>query len=280
MIKYIHKYVRRELFPILTIQNYVRPATLEEAWELNQKKTSRVIGGMLWLRMGTGSVGTAIDLSGLGLDTIAETDDTFRIGAMVTQRQLEQHEALNTMTCGMLRRCVEHIVGVQFRNMATVGGSIWMRAGFSDLLTAFLALDTQVELYKGGVMSLAEFIERAPDRDLLVCLVVRKHAYRAAYQSVRVNRTDFPALTCAAACYDGQLRLTVGARPMRAMLVPGAEALANGATAEAVHAFARQAAQCVPTGSNSRGSSAYRTRLVRALTERTLTEMGGLTDAD
>lgn len=270
----------RELFPILTIQNYVRPATLQEAWELNQKKANRVIGGMLWLRMGSGSVSTVIDLSGLGLNTIEETEDAFLIGAMVTQRQLEQHEGLNALTCGVMRKCVEHIVGVQFRNMATVGGSLWMRAGFSDVLTAFLALDTQVELYKGGIVPLADFIARKPDRDLLVRVIVRKHAYQAAYQSVRVNKTDFPALTCAAAAFDGQCRVCVGARPMRAMLVPGADALAGGFTAQEAHAFARQAAQCVPTGANSRGSSAYRTRLVRVLTERTLMEMGGLGHAD
>lgn len=37
---------------MITIQNYVRPTTLEEAWTLNQNKRSRVIGGMLWLRLG------------------------------------------------------------------------------------------------------------------------------------------------------------------------------------------------------------------------------------
>ena len=62
---------------MFTIQNYVRAQSLEEAWELNQKKRNRVIGGMLWLKMGRGSVQTAIDLCDLGLDTIEETEDTF-----------------------------------------------------------------------------------------------------------------------------------------------------------------------------------------------------------
>ena len=35
---------------MLTIKNYVRAESLEEAYELNQKKSSRVIGGMLWMR--------------------------------------------------------------------------------------------------------------------------------------------------------------------------------------------------------------------------------------
>ena len=55
---------------MFTIKNYVRAQSLEEAWTLNQKRSSRIIGGMLWLKMGRGTVQTAIDLSDLGLDTI------------------------------------------------------------------------------------------------------------------------------------------------------------------------------------------------------------------
>ena len=36
---------------MMTIREYARPATLEEAWQLNQKKPNRVLGGMLWLKM-------------------------------------------------------------------------------------------------------------------------------------------------------------------------------------------------------------------------------------
>ena len=57
---------------MITIREYARPATLEEAWQLNQKRPNRVLGGMLWLKMEKISVGTAIDLSALGLDTIEE----------------------------------------------------------------------------------------------------------------------------------------------------------------------------------------------------------------
>ena len=58
---------------MMTIREYKRVESLEEAWELNQKKANRVIGGMIWLKMSRGNVGTAIDISGLGLDQIEET---------------------------------------------------------------------------------------------------------------------------------------------------------------------------------------------------------------
>ena len=59
---------------MMTIREYKRAESLEEAWQLNQKKNNRVIGGMIWLKMEKINVGTAIDLSGLGLDTIEETE--------------------------------------------------------------------------------------------------------------------------------------------------------------------------------------------------------------
>lgn len=94
------------------------------------EKPNRILGGMIWLKMETINVGTAIDLSGLGLDTIEETEDSFSIGAMVTLRQLEKHPGLAAYTHGAMRETVRHIVGVQLRNLATVGGSIYSRFGF------------------------------------------------------------------------------------------------------------------------------------------------------
>ena len=115
---------------MVTIQKYVKAQSLEEAWKLNQGKKNRILGGMLWMRLGNGTISTAIDLCDLGLDTIEETDEEFSIGARVTLRELEQHVGLNTYTHDAVKNAVKDIVGVQFRNMATIGGSIWGRFGF------------------------------------------------------------------------------------------------------------------------------------------------------
>ena len=62
---------------MLKIKQYVKAESLEQAYELNQKKTNRIVGGMLWLKMSTAQIQTAIDLSGLGLDQIEETEDVW-----------------------------------------------------------------------------------------------------------------------------------------------------------------------------------------------------------
>ena len=101
---------------MVTIQKYVKAQSLEEAWKLNQGKKNRILGGMLWMRLGNGTISTAIDLCDLGLDTIEETDEEFSIGARVTLRELEQHVGLNTYTHDAVKNAVKDIVGVQFRN--------------------------------------------------------------------------------------------------------------------------------------------------------------------
>ena len=261
---------------MLSIQNYVRVKSLDEAYDLNQNRRNRILGGMLWLKMSSITVPTAIDLSDLGLDTIEETDEEFSIGAMVSLRQLEQHPALNAYTNGAVERAVRDIVGVQFRNMATVGGSIFGRFGFSDVLTVFLAMDAYVELYKGGIIPLEQFARMEKDRDILVRLIVKKTDGAFAYQAMRNSRTDFPTLTCAAGRMNGEYRVAIGARPMKAVVLRDAQGLlAGGITEASVKAFADFAAERVTTDSNIRGTAAYRTHLIRVLTQRALTELEG-----
>ena len=245
---------------MITIREYKKVQSLEEAYELNQKKSNRIIGGMIWLKMETLNVGTAIDLSDLGLDAVEETETEFRIGAMTTLRTLETHEGLAAYTNGAMRESVRHIVGVQLRNLATLGGSLYSRFGFSDVLTMFLALDASVELYKGGIVPLSEYAERPKDRDILVRIIVPKKNAQFNYQSVRISQTDIPVLTCASVKDENGYRFAIGARPGRAMLFAPA-----GDTAEQM---AEAVQNEVQTGSSLRGSAEYRRHLAGVLVRR------------
>ena len=263
--------------PMLNIQTYVRAKSLEEAYTLNQKRNARVLGGMLWLKMASNTVGTAIDLCELGLDTIEEDETGVTLGAMATLRMLEQHPGLAAYTQNAAAKAVQDIVGVQFRNMATVGGSVWGRFGFSDVLTLLLAADARVNLYKAGALPIETFAVMPYDRDLLISVTVPKYRDAAfAYKAMRIQRTDLPVLNCALARLDGEYRLAVGARPGKAVLLRDENGLlADGITPESAAAFAAYAAQNVPTGANARGSAEYRTHLVEVLTRRCALELEG-----
>lgn len=251
---------------MLKIKEIVRPQSLEEAYELNQKRTNRILGGMLWMRMSNIQIQKAIDLSGLGLDKIEETEEEFSIGCMVTLHELELHTGLNTCFEGLIRRSVEDIVGVQFRNSATIGGSLFGRFGFSDVLTAFLVLDTYVELYRGGVCPLAEFASGKRDNDILVRVIVKKTKGHYAYQSYRNTKTDFPVLAVAMAQAEDGVKAAVGARPQRAEV-----RIVTDMERDTLKALADSFAY----GSNMRASAEYRKHLASVLLKRAAEEIQG-----
>ena len=243
---------------------------------LNQKNRNIIIGGMHWLKMGRNAYDTAIDLSGLGLDQIVETEEDFEIGCMVTLRQLETHEGLNTYTSGAIRDAVRNIVGVQFRNTATVGGSVWGRYGFSDVLTVFLAMDTTVVCYKAGEIPLKEFAEMKADRDILVKLIVKKKAIKIAYLTQRHSRTDLPMLTCAVSLMDGRWSASVGARPGRAMVVTDdTGAITDEVTEDNAKVFGNYVAENLVFRSNMRGSADYRKKITPVLVKRAVMKARG-----
>lgn len=266
---------------MMMIQNYIRAKSLEEAWQLNQNRHNRILGGMLWMRLGNTSVNTVIDLCDLGLSTIEETDEQFSIGAMVTLRDIEMHKGLNSYSNHAIANSVKDIVGVQFRNMATVGGSIWGRFGFSDVLTMFLAMDCYVELYKGGTIPLEQFAAMKPDNDILVRLIVKKTPCKVVYASMRNQRTDFPVITSAVSKVKSEYRAVLGARPARAVIIrDNQDILKYGITEESSASFAQYVANNTPTEGNLRGSAAYRTHLINVLVKRSLAELGGMQDGN
>ena len=249
--------------PCMKIQNYVLAESLEQAYQLNQNKRNCVLGGMMWLRLSDRQIHTAIDLSGLELDQIQETEEEFSIGAMVTLRQLEKHSGFLAYTNGACREALKDIVGVQFRNSATLGGSLVGRFGFSDVFTFFLALDAYVELYQGGLIPIAAFRDRPIDRDILVRVVVKKRELRVGYQSMRNTKTDFPVLAVCAAKWEDQYHVAVGARPGKAVLLMLPGEIQEPGTYVASH---------INTQSNMRGSAAYRKQLARVLTDRAIAD--------
>lgn len=268
---------------------YVRAQSLDEAYELYQKKPNFVLGGMLWLKMKNKTLGTAIDLCDLGLDQIDEDENEFRIGAYATLRQIETHEALNAYTHGAIAESVRHIVGVQFRNVATVGGSIWGRFGFSDVMTIFRALGAKVQLHKAGIMDLDEFAALPrTTRDVLVSVIVPKNAKGIVYLSQRNQSTDFPVLTCAVANRSGRYVAVIGASPYMAEPVWDEDGILDGIidaktdgnkaltenfeNNEKIEKFAGYVAEHIRFGSNIRAGAEYREMICRVLTRRAVTQ--------
>lgn len=259
---------------MFTADNYVLVENLEEAYQLNQARNSAIVGGMLWLKMSNRKIKTIIDMSGLGLDKIEENEEEFSIGCMTTLRQVEIHESLNITFNDTLKKSVEHIVGIQFRNSATIGGSVYGRYGFSDVLTILMVLDSYVELYKGGIVPISEYAKMPYDNDILVRIIIKKNGAKVSYATQRLSETDFPILACAVAKSKEGWKIAVGARPKKAVLAK--QNLSTNPTIEEVELLKQNIADDLAFESNMRGSEAYRKLLCSVLIGRGIEEvMGG-----
>ncbi len=263
---------------MLNIDKHIFPASLDEAYEILQATPDSVIlGGCGYLRLADRKIGKAIDLTGLGLDTIADDGETLRIGAMVTLRSLETDPLAAIPFHAVLPRAVRDIVGIQLRSCVTVGGTVAGRYPFSDPICAFLALDAEVELHKSGRLPLAAFLEEKPARDILTAVVLPKcNGNRlAAFDAIRKTRTDYAVLNVAVSKAGDEYRVAVGSRPGRAVLVPeAAEFLhTNGLNEDSAAEAGRICAEVLQFGDNPRGSARYRREICSVLIKRALQEV-------
>lgn len=239
------------------INEYYYATDIQDAYEtLIKRKTNCILGGCMWLRQMDKNIFTAIDLSKMDIDYIKSDDEYIYIGAMATLSQVEHSDLLEEFYGDIFKKMAYHIVGTQFRNTATMGGSIYGRYGFSDILTAFLPLKCVIKTAKHGEISLLEFRNMQTEKDVVEYLKIPKIKCNVAYTSFRNQSTDFPVLTLCVAKYDDDLHISVGARPEKADLV-----------------YSKDEALSLLYRDNMRASGEYRKELCNILIDDLLTEI-------
>jgi len=261
---------------MFTVGRLAQPDTIEEAYRiLMEERDAAILGGCAFLRMGSRKIGTAIDLTHLDLKAVREHEDWMEIGAMTTLRMIETDPAINNRFDGLLAEAVKPVIGVQFRSIVTVGATVFSKYGFSDLIPALLALETEVELAHGGRMALETFLNRPFEKDILVRLWIRKDERRAACRSFRNSASDFPILTVAVSLLAGQGRIVIGARPSKAEIaLKASRELSNlDANCPRIEEIASIAADEMSFGTNMRGSAEYRRELCKVLVKQAVAEV-------
>ena len=258
---------------MFTLLDLVQPESIDEAYKiLMNKRNNTVLGGCAFLRLSSSKIGTGIELSKLKLDYIIEEQEYIEIGAMTTFRDIETSAILQEYFNGILPKAVSHIIGVQFRNVVTVGASVYSKYGFSDLITALLVLDTEVQLYKGGRMPLAQFLERAYEKDILTKIFIKKNQRKATYQNLRSSASDFPIINVAVSHLDNRWIIAAGAMPSRAKIAvqASAELTKGNLNADLVAAIAVEE---LVFGTNARGTAQYRKAICSVLITRGIREV-------
>ncbi|MCS5421833.1 MULTISPECIES: FAD binding domain-containing protein [Psychrilyobacter] len=256
---------------MFTIKQHLMAQSIEEGYETLVKNRNNVIlGGTGFLKLGNKNINIGIDLSDLDLDYIREDENNIEIGPMTTFRSVETNKLLRENFDGIIAKSVEEIVGIQLRSVITAGATVASKYGFSDFITALLSLNTQVELYKGGIISLDEYLaeEKIP-RDILVRIIIKKDGKRAAFKTMRNSKSDYAVLNCAVSDLDGEYRVAVGARPGRAVVKTISNEEVNNKIDEKIEAVVNE----MKFGKNMRASGEYREMIAKVLIRRCLEEL-------
>lgn len=261
----------------MKIDTYYKPDNLNEACDLLMDEGAAVIAGGGWLKLLPKTISKAVDLSKLDLNHITEMPTSVEIGAMTTLRQVETDKVVASLADGIVQKAVHSIMSVPFRNVATMGGSVAGKFGFSDLLAPLLALDTVVSLHQAGDMSLEAFLTYKLHGDIVTKISIPKKPVRGYYKTVKKTANDFPVVNLSIVRADEACKIVIGSRPGVAAVASEASAFISAQSVvdeQIVNQCCKLVLSEISLGSNIRGSQAYRKDLVSVLVKRGLKEVG------
>jgi carbon-monoxide dehydrogenase medium subunit len=218
-----------------------------------------------------------------GLDSIDADEGMLRLGAMVTHRSVERHEAVGE-GWPALAFAFSVVASPRVRNQATVGGVVADADYASDppaMLAALRARVVAKSVRGEREIPMEEFVlghyATALEEDELVTeLRVPRSEGRAVYRKFRSRSgEDRPCVSVAAAREGGDLRVVVGAVADRPQYFPDLCALASGETlaTEIATEIGRRYAEMIDPLSDSRGSARYRKRVIAVEVRRALEDL-------
>ncbi len=255
----------------------MQPASLDEALELRAQRGDEATvlagGTFLGILMNQGFLAPAALLSLGRVEELRETrveDGELRLGAMVTHRRVER-EATGWP---VLARAFGLVASPRVRNVATVGGVLADADYASDPPAMLAALDARAVLRSPrgdrsvsvGELILGYYDTCIEPDELLVEVRVPPQPERATYRKFRSRSSEDRPCVAVAAARGERLRVVVGAVAETPQEFPD---LCEGEPAEI---GARYAERIQPL-SDSRGSAAYRRRVIAAEVRRAVEEV-------
>ena len=258
----------------MKVNEYYRASSLEDAYQKLQENSKNVIlAGGLWIKKIGQDYNALIDMSTLGLNQISETKEEVVVGALTTQRDFENSEIVKSLFDGAVAFSAREVMGVNFRNLATIGGSIIGRYPFSDVITGLLPYDVTLKFYPEQEMKLEEYLNfKGKLSAILVEIRIKKGEGKGFYKKVKTTALDFPIVNIAIAKVNNEYRIAIGARPMVASLAKEAMEYLNKG-----HKDFEKAAELAVNGlqflDNKDASKDYRIDLAKVYVRRGLEEV-------
>ncbi len=200
---------------------YHRPRTLEDA--LNLLEQGVPLGGGTHLSTSLREVTALIDLQDLDLGGIEVSSDSISFGGTTTLQNLV--EAADQLPSELVQTARLE-AGWNIRNQATVAGTIVTGDGRSPLLTALLAMGTEIALAPGDEqISLDETLRRSDRAGGKLITRIRAVAPdQLRYAQVARSPVDRPQVCVAVARSGGQTRVALGGFGQAPLLLPSSDA--------------------------------------------------------
>ncbi|SHE38984.1 CO or xanthine dehydrogenase, FAD-binding subunit [Marinitoga hydrogenitolerans DSM 16785] len=258
---------------MIEIKEYFRPKSVEEAYDkLISTEGAEIIGSGAFIRLSSRKINLAIDLQDAGINYVKKEGNEIKIGGATPLGDVERNEIIKKAFDGKLLEVFQLIWSVQLRNTATIGGTIFPKLGFSDLITVLLALNTDVVLYENGRMPLEVFLEEKIRKDVLTEIIIKDEDRKLSFQNMRNSFYDFSMLN-AAVSYDKKddFRIAIGARPGVAKLAK--KAMNYLKENKNIEEASKIAAEEFEYGSNIKCSKEYREAIAPILVKRGLEEV-------
>ena len=271
---------------------YHRPGSLEEALQLlaEHGDEAKVLAGgqslIPVMKLRLAAPAHLIDISRLGMDSIAEADGHLAIGALARHRDLERSDLLKARY-PVMAAAAPQISDPIVRNLGTIGGSLCHADPAGDWGSVMLALQASVVLRSGRgerELPIAKFLEDTfttalePD-EILTEVRVPQPAGSSGGTYLKMERKVGDFATVAAALHislsDGTIeRAGIGLTAVASKNLQATDAEASLAGAEPTEAaFAeagRLAAEASSPVTDVRGSADYKRHIVDVYVRRGL----------
>ena len=241
----------------MTIQAYYRPETLSEAVQLLNRSEvdSAILAGGTSLVASTEAT-EVIDLQLLPLKDIQVTDDSIRLGAMLSLQALVDAEELPAFIRDMAQK--EEVN--TFRNAGTLGGLVARADNDSELYATLLVYEAQLHYEDADgshLMDLADYTGDGVGNAGIITGVVVKNAGTASYARVARTPADKPIVAVVGRKH--------GEKPL----------LAGCGLANTPILFTSDQIDSITPPADFRGSSQYRRQMATVLSQRVLQEING-----
>lgn len=257
----------------MIVTEYLKPSSIAKAYELlMENKKNTIIAGGAWLKLSLKSAEKLISLDQLELDSIQVKDDVIEIGSMVTLRSIETNVAIKNLYDGILSKALGNIMGINIRNIATIGGSIMGKLSFSDIFPVLEVLDTTLVFYKQGEVDLEDFLNNSTfEKDILVKVRIKNLKGEGFFKKVATTPLDFSIINVACSRFDGYIKISVGSTPYMAKLCYQAMDYINTVQTindKHIDTCVSKALEELKVSNNNRASKAYRVELIKVYIKR------------